>query len=158
MKRFKGFCTARLVLAAFALFQSVASFAYVMNIEMKDGSSAEFLLSQKPVVTYNSGEMLVTLPDGVFSYSREDVGKITFNESNSVSELGAESARFELVDNILILPDADAHFTIYDVAGHPVINDSLSLGMKRSIDLNTLPKGVYIVNISNLKSFKIYRK
>lgn len=158
MKRFKCYCQVGICLAGVAIFSVADSMAYVMNIDLKDGGVAEYVLSQKPVMTYSGNDMVVTLPDGVFSYCRSDISRISFNESNGVEEVPGASCRFEFVNNVLTLPAGVSDFTLCDVAGKIVMSSSLSSEEKCVINLNTLPKGVYIVNIPNHKSFKVYKK
>ncbi len=136
-------------------------------VEMNDGSSVNYILSQKPqismgdqIVRITTGDngMEVTYPDAQvkrFSFSAFDPVKI------EETELSPKVLKVRYMDGQCVVisgTEATDHIALYTLNGQQISNGISIADGQTTIDIASLPKGVYIINVSNKQSFKILKR
>lgn len=123
----------------------------VLRVNLKDGTSATYVLEKKPRVTFEEGLVLIESEGTSTNYRRSDVCSFSFESTSaSISGMHVESdIVYRYADNIF---QADGRpITVYNLNGNAVTygNDRVSLA--------ELPAGVYIV-LAGRQSVKIIKK
>ena len=137
-----------------------------LTVEMKEGAKVSFLLADNPVITYQSGSLVVN-KDAKTTYAFESVKNYHFTENNEGSSGGttkveANSSRplqIAWIDNETVeVQNAQPNLTVSLVS----INGSVLSQTKADADGKatiSMPNtaGVYVLSTGN-QSFKIIRK
>lgn len=135
---------------------------FVLKVLMRDGTAASYPLPEKPVITYSGSDMIVTAPNGKFSYNRGQVKELRFD--NSIS--GIDVADTETI-NVVINGGVVTVNGIEDARGIKVMDIqsremsapmSQMDGQSVKVDLSGLSKNIYIVVIPNHQPIKIITK
>ncbi|MCQ2209050.1 MAG: T9SS type A sorting domain-containing protein [Paludibacteraceae bacterium] len=139
---------------------SVSAEATYLTVELNAGNKYNFLLADKPVVTFKSGDLVVN-GNSETSYSIEGVKNFHFTEGDvtKVEQLSSEEIRIVSLDEATIQLqnlDKQAVVTLMNVSGMLI---SSSKTNEDGTAIVSLPKtkGVYILSVAG-KSFKIIRK
>ncbi len=155
----------KLFFSAIALFAGfLTGFAqtdkgYSLVVEHQGGST-QFLLSAQPVIRYSGDDMIITAPDGKFSYLRSDVSRIYFTqETNSAATINADM-QVSLSGDKLSLRGIEnsGDITVYDLTGRRVNVSLTSNDGEVTVDFSQAPKATYIISIPNHNSLKITLK
>lgn len=152
----------KLLISALTLFscfftgfaQSDKGYALVVE---HPGGSTQFLLSVHPVISYSGDDMIITSPEGKFSYLRSEVNRIYFTqETNSAAVIKADMKVSLSGDMLSIsgIENAEA-VTVYDLAGRRVNVSSTIEPEAVVINFSQTPKDTYIISIPNHQSLKI---
>lgn len=139
----------KLILPVLMLFASFGAFAEgtALKVLLTDGSSATFVLSEKPTVSFSGTEMNIVSPDASTSYHRSDVASISFvKEISAIRDVEATDAIYRFIDNVFEAQSCE--ISVYSLSGVKVAQgfDCLSL--------ESLQSGVYVVTAGN-QSIKI---
>lgn len=131
-----------------------------MVVEQKDGQIFSFLLEDKPVITYKSGNLVVN-DDATTSYEISGVKNYHFSEGigTKAEKVGADVVRISALDGGAIRVENAKEgvlVTIVNVAG--LLVSEKTVEEDGSVEV-TLPaqKGVYILSVG-AQSFKVFRK
>lgn len=149
---------AMLLLPAQALLARVAEeHVTCMVLTLTDGTVNRFALTDAPVVTYEGENLVVSTGDEQFTTALSGISQLTFEQvPTGIGEMVEESqkpvftpgqARFEGLKN-------HATVNIYTIDGKMLSSMSANEEGTVSIDLSTLPQGVYILRTPN-QSYKI---
>lgn len=143
----------------FGMMQINAAATY-LTVELKTGSKYSFLLADKPVVTFSSGDLVVN-GESETSYSIEGVKNFHFTESDAT---GIETISKDAVSIVSLDESTIQVKNIASVSIVTLVNVSGALISSSKADSEgmvniSLPqaKGVYILSVDG-KSFKIIRK
>ena len=147
-----------LLLPAQTLFARVAEENVTcMVLTLTDGTVNRFALTDTPKVTYEGENLVVSTGDEQFTTAFSGISQITFEQvSTGISEMVGESqkpvftpgqARFEGLKN-------HATVSIYTVDGKMLSSVRANEEGTVSIDLSTLPQGIYVLRTPN-QSYKI---
>lgn len=129
----------------------------VMNVALRDGDVAKFLLADKPVVTYNGDDMTVTSPTATFSYARKDVANITFDAAGYVAD--ATDGKCQIaIDGRKLTVAGVSTVAVYGLDGCRVALKACGNGEAAVVDLDAVAAGVYVVALDDSKNFKILLK
>lgn len=144
------------------LIGASSSFATVsyMTVELKAGDKYSFLLTDKPVVTFNSGDLVVN-GDAETSYSIEGVKNFHFTEGDATGAetLSSGEMRIASLDGSTIQVQNIGNgsiATLVNVSGKIISSSKADSEGSATISLPQT-KGVYILSADG-KSFKIIRK
>lgn len=139
-----------LILTAFAIGCSMAyAENYALKVNLQDSSSAVYVLSDKPVISYSGSDVIIKCKNLEDSYSISEVKSLSFeNNPASVMENVMESTEFRFIDNVFTCEGHEIR--VFDMSGSMVAS---GIG---SVSLETLRSGVYIVNAGN-RSVKVIR-
>ena len=117
-------------------------------VHQKSGGAIEFAFSEKPVVTYSEGYLVISVQDGLasVSYPLSDMQKFTFGE------LSSEYTRIIAPKEVAPQPTY-----IYSIGG--ILMRTLQPNEDGSTPANVdgLPAGTYIIKNGNT-SYKITKK
>ena len=150
--------------AALAFMLSTATKASAENVNalvlhLSSGNRVTCLLDEKPVVTFKSGELVVTTHMNVISYQESDVKKFTYTyaDPSDISSVKTGST-FSFNGNALQMSNLtpSSQVSVYTVGG--VLVTSARTGNNGSVTLS-LPEqsgAVYVVKTS-VANFKISR-
>ena len=148
------------VLFLFVFFKaSATSDNTTLVVELHDGNTANFLLADKPKITFTA--QLMSIVSDAFSmvFDRSDVKMYRFvNEDVTTSVKPAVKADAKVSDNTFLLSGVDAGtaIVIYNANGM-VVKQATSVDGGCSISLDGLAAGTYIVTFNNT-TFKFLKK
>lgn len=134
------------------------TYTYV-NIDFKDESVVQFQLADKPELTFADDKLNVTAGTEVASYDYATVAGYHFtNEPTAIDQAVKGSLVVRFTDNEHIVIEGNDAFTavLYDTAGHLI--DSRRAAGSATLSLAGQSAGVYVVKVSDGKSFKFLKK
>lgn len=148
-----------LLLFTFGILYVNATVRY-MTVEQNDGKKYSFLLADKPVVTYEDGNLVVN-GNVSTSYAISDVKNFHFTEGDEsgVKDADAELLRVITIDDNTIRVEnalANAKVMLFNINGATIFTTTTDpLG---TVTIN-LPnqKGVYVLTVGE-QSIKVIRK
>ena len=116
-------------------------------ITFTDGTTASYVLSEKPRVTFGQGTLLITSAGASAEYERATISRFTFVDA---AELGIGS-----------LTEGSVAFEYVRLAGAPIevftTGGTLIVRGTDSVSLSGLPSGIYVVR-SGRHTVKIVKK
>ncbi len=153
------------VLGALVLAGGVAtawaqSGVQTLKVQLRNGGSQYFRLSEKPVVTFEGAKCLIASASLSAEYLMADIEcAVIVEQSSGVTELERKvEVDYTDAGNLVLRGlNAGGAVRLADVAGRVlriVVADSDGCA---SIDLSSVPTGVYIVSSKEI-TFKVYRK
>lgn len=153
----------RRLLTVFFLFvffkASATSDNTTLVVELHDGNTANFLLADKPKITFTAQLMSIVSDAFSMDFDRSDVKMYRFvNEDVTTSVKPAVKADAKVSDNTFLLSGVDAGtaIVIYNANGM-VVKRATSVDGGCSISLDGLAAGTYIVTFNNT-TFKFLKK
>ena len=157
MKHLRRLLIVLLLLVAFKA--SAAADNTSLVVELRDGSTANFLLADKPKITFTAQLMSIVSETFSMDFNRGDVKMYRFvcdNVSTSVKPVVKADAKVS--DNTFLLSGVDAGtaIIIYNANGM-VVKRATSVDGGCSISLDGLAAGTYIVTFNNT-TFKFLKK
>ena len=148
------------VLFLFVFFRaSATSGNTTLVVELHDGNTANFLLADKPKITFTAQLMSIVSDAFSMDFDRSDVKMYRFvNEDVTTSVKPAVKADAKVSDNTFLLSGVDAGtaIVIYNANGM-VVKQATSVDGGCSISLDGLATGTYIVTFNNT-TFKFLKK
>lgn len=130
-----------------------------MTVELNSGSKYNFLLADKPVLTYKNMELVVN-GEAATSYAIDDVKKYYFTDSDMTeSELtDGNLPAFSVTDSKVDIINATPSLKVSLLAANGIVLETVTANEGGNATL-TLPqaKGIYVLVVGN-QSFKIVRK
>jgi hypothetical protein len=148
------------VLFLFVFFKaSATSDNTTLVVELHDGNTANFLLADKPKITFTAQLMSIVSDAFSMDFDRSDVKMYRFvNEDVTTSVKPAVKADAKVSDNTFLLSGVDAGtaIVIYNANGM-VVKRATSVDGGCSISLDGLAAGIYIVTFNNT-TFKFLKR
>lgn len=141
-------------------FATQAEVSY-MTVELKSGEQYSFLLRDKPVVTYENGDLVVN-DDASTSYAINDVKDYHFTESNMTTKVQGNNAPIICVTRVdestvrISNASPKSAVALVGVNGVAWCRTSIDETGEALVKLPNQP-GVYLLSVEN-QSFKIIRK
>lgn len=155
----------RLILLFFCFCMSSMVWAkeYALVIDFADGAELTLALSRLPVLTFDDGRLRVTVEGHKSEFELSDVLRFHFrNESSDIRTLENDDdlAVGWRGDDLIVISNIapDAEILLYAVDGTVYSNRAIACGDHIEVSLSSLPKGIYLLNINNQRTLKIYRK
>lgn len=147
------------VLPFFMLFANAAT--RYMIVEQKSGDKFNFLIADKPVVTFKNGDLVVN-GNPETSYAISGVKNYHFTEKEDVftgvNSVEDDVVRIEGVDNTLLLKNvAEAEKVVLVNANGVVVKSTTANSDGIATIVLPSQKGVYVVVVGR-QSFKFIRK
>lgn len=140
-----------LILLAAALSALAANAGnYALKVNLSQGTSATYILSDKPVITYSVNDVIIKSQGIEDSYLLSDVKSFTFTENGTSGiESVTDNVTYEFHDNVFT---CEGHkIRVYNLSGRKVASGS------NSVSLESLDRGIYIVNTGN-RAIKVMKK
>lgn len=149
-----------IVLAMVGAVMGLRGESTALVVDLADGTTAKFLLSDRPVIRYTSADMVVTAPEGVFSYTRSDVARITFAESTQgIADADATAINYSLEGSKLTIFGAKpTEVKAFDLAGRQIADAVSADGNATVLDFSSCASATYVVSIASHPALKIQIK
>lgn len=150
----------RTLLAALLFLPIAATAQSQLAIKLVDESIVRFVLTDKPVISFEGEQLLVKSDAAEAAYARADVAEFYFEpEGTSVDHATADNLRFSYLDNETVsVEGSKSPLRLYDNSGRLLQAPVSTTGTKQTLSLNGLPAGVYLVKISQQQTIKIFKK
>ena len=137
----------KLILSLLTLFAATASWAdTALFVHQKSGGVLEISFSEKPVVTYNEGYLVITAAEASVNYPLSDVDKFTFGEVDD------QVTRITAPENVAPQPTY-----IYSIDGKLMRTLKPSDDGTTSTSLEGLPAGTYVIK-NGKTSYKVLKR
>ncbi|MBR1463895.1 MAG: T9SS type A sorting domain-containing protein [Prevotella sp.] len=125
-------------------------------ITFNDNTRVEFALSSNPEISFADDMLTVKAGDQSSSYELKKVQTFTYGTSTGIRKVEGD-AEVSMEGNRIVVRGQNARIRIFAIDGKAVNMPLEKTGDYQVVDVDMLPKGVYIVNV-NGKSIKITRK
>lgn len=143
----------RVLLSMFVLLCHIVVFAEgsALLVTLSDGTTAGYLLSEKPIVTFGESTLQIKSSEASTEYNRADVKHFTFVDAEvlGIAPLSKGSTVFEFKNNTVRMDGAP--IIIYTVNGELV---KKGIG---TVSIEDQPTGVYIIKMNN-QSIKVVKR
>ena len=137
----------KLFFSLLILFVSTASWAdSALFVHQKSGGVVEYAFSEKPVVTYSEGYLVISVPEASVSYPLSNLQKFTFGE--------VDDQVTRIVAPVNTVPQATY---IYSLDGKLMRTLQPSEDGTTSASLEGLPSGTYVVK-NGKTSYKVMKR
>lgn len=121
-----------------------------MRLDLTDGTSFVYVLSENPKITFSNNEMVVTVSEKNTTFAIENVQKFYFEAVGTSIEQTAATAdvvvRYVDGRNVEVATSKAENLWLYNAQGKLVKQEKLGAGAT-SIALSTLPAGAYILKV-----------
>lgn len=139
-----------LALAAAGLTGARAEVVNAVKVTLNNGDTEVFVLADKPKITFDGDDLVVTSPVLTKSYLRSSVKNVTFCIKDlSVSDIAAGETSYTYIDNVFSCPGAD--ITVYNLSGVAVANGHETVSLAGQAD------GFYIIK-TNFQTLKVVKR
>ena len=126
----------------------------------RDNAQHMFVLADKPEVTFEGTDLVVTCVNSTTTFALPDVIRFTYlNTTDAVEEISQNETQVNFRDGIIVVNGlkANAMVAVYSVDGRMVRQLKAHEDGNFSLDLNELPTGVYIVKADRV-TYKIAKR
>ena len=131
----------------------------VLVVELRDGNTANFLLADKPKITFTAQLMNIDSESFSMEFDRSDVKMCRFvNDDVTTSVETPAKPDAKVADNTLLLSGVDEGtvIVIYNINGM-VVKQAAAVDGNCSVSLDGLATGAYIVTFNNT-TFKFLKR
>ena len=137
----------KIILSLLTLFAATVTWAdTALFVHEKSGAVFQIAFSEKPVVTYKSGNVVISAPEEIVSYPIANLDKFTFGEANDV------------IDRITAPVDVAPQPTfIYSIDGKLMRTYKPNEDGTTSTSLEGLPAGTYVIK-NGMTSYKVLKR
>lgn len=132
-----------------------------LSVVMQTGERQQFILSEKPEVTFDGGNLVIKCSDAETAIPRSDVSLIEFVDfSGGVADMAGDDMVFSFTDNSTVTVSGRkvSAVSVVDLRGTVLKQAVADSSGQAVIDVASLASGVYIVVIQNYQSVKILKK
>lgn len=127
----------------------------------KDGTKVAFALAEKPTITFEESDMIITSNGVEVKYALENMARFTYEKSSTtgITNLNNGESSFKLDGESILFPSLKANSTVsvYTVNGTLVLQETVHSDGEYSFPILSLNTGVYIVNVNGL-TYKIVKR
>jgi hypothetical protein len=126
----------------------------------RDNTQHMFVLADKPEVTFEGTDLVVTCVNSTTTFPLPDVIRFTYlNTTDAVEELKADETQVNFKDGMIVINQlkAGATVAVYSVDGRLVRQLTARESGSYSLNLSELPTGVYIVKADRV-TYKIAKR
>ena len=120
-----------------------------LRVELTDGTTSTFVLSEKPKVTFSGSQMNIATADASASFERADVKAMNFTDASGIADVKGDSDFLYKYDGETFEAPG-LEISVYSIDG------KLSAGGLDSVSLSDLPSGVYAVKAGD-RTIKILK-
>jgi len=133
----------------------------VLIVEKTDGTTETFVLWDKPELTFEAQNVVITYKNNRVTIPRADIEEFHFDDDGT----GIEShrtgndvlVRFSGDDTVVISGMKNKHIVVSNIGGKLVNATITRSGEETTVSLNSLPQGIYIIKYDN-NSIKVVRQ
>lgn len=126
----------------------------------RDNAKHMFVLADKPNVTFEGEDLVVTCVNSTTTFALPDVIRFTYlYATDAVEELKADDTTVDFKDGMIVINQlkANATLAVYSVDGRLVRQFTARDSGSYSLDLGELPTGVYIIKADRV-TYKIAKR
>lgn len=131
-------------------------------VELASGGQTTFVLSAKPTMTFANQALRISVSGTSTSFEIDDVKRFYFDDaSTGISVPKASELKItQQSDDVWLIDGLDEsdRIRLYAVDGKQHADRITTNGHQATVSLTALPKGIYLINVSNKQTFKIHRK
>lgn len=151
-----------LAIAGFSLSVS-AEEQQLLTIIFHDGHKCSYALNDRPKVTFDSNTLYVKATSVENDYVLTDVNKFIFTEGTptKLAAVTAGEFRFSFTDGKNIVLEGHAAGTavrIFDTTGKAVGATTANGEGRATINMDSLKKGIYVINTADGKTYKVIKR
>lgn len=145
------------ILSAMAVEQSL------LTIVFHDGNKQSYVLTERPKVTFDATSLFVTGTTVSDTYRIAEVDKFVFDKGNptDIRDVASGEVRLTFVDGENVLLEGlqpSAVVRLFDISGKSLASLKATADGKASVSLEGGEAGVYVVSISDGRTFKVMKK
>lgn len=111
-------------------------------LELRDGTTHSYVLSEQPRVSFADGSLVMTATGAETRYAISEVENFHFADVSALPVVSAEAWRVRCVGGVLTVEGYIGEVVVTDVSGRIVYQ-----GKAGSIDLGQQPRGTYLVRV-----------
>ena len=133
---------------------------YVLVVTLRNGKREKFKLAERPVVWFSGHSLLVRTSTMSTTYERNDVEDFTFEllQDTGIQDVmnGKDILLRQLTDGVIVSGiSKEAFVAVYDIGGK--LLNKLNANGEGDLKVKLPYKGIYILNINNERTIKIYK-
>ena len=152
------------ILSILAILFSLPMYAdHHLVIETNNSKKHSYSLEDNPVISFDSNRLIIKTEKIELSYQISDIVKYYFVEEDdtSISSINGDvnNIHFNYTNTDFLLIEGIAsedNVNVYEINGRTCHVDIVRNSNSITIELKTLPKGIYLVKVNN-HSFKLIR-
>lgn len=147
----------KLILILLTLLSTISLFAdnKSLIITFNDGTTQVFGLAELPDILMENDKMIINAGNNTIEYDLYKVKTFTFGMASGIDNTTIQDVLMN--GNKLYIPGTNNKIRIFSIDGTSVKLPNIQTGNANVLDLDPLPKSVYIINV-NGKSVKIIKK
>lgn len=147
--------------AIFSMFQfaSAAEAGDNLIISTKDGQQVTYLLSTRPVVTFEGTDLVLKTTEVTVKYPLADIEDMTFDLASGIQPVKMDQNISFTIDANHIAANGLKNgevLQVFSLDGKVLVNATASEDGQLSVSTEALPHGVYVVKAGK-KSYKIMK-
>jgi hypothetical protein len=144
------------------VLSALAQKEYALAIVMADGSTTLYQLNEEPEMKMGENDFTIVTSSVSITYSDTEVGSFVFEEM----EANAIAAKRVLSDvsvtlkgDVLVVeqPKSGVKIEVFAANGMKV-KSAQSADKRMTVNLSSIPTGIYMVKVGNIQTFKFYKK
>ncbi len=139
---------------------SAADNPVTLVVLTRDNAQHMFVLADKPEVTFEGTDLVVTCVNSTTTFALPDVIRFTYlNATDAVEEINKDETQVNFRDGMIVVNGlkANAAVTVYSVDGRLMRQLKAHEDGNYNLDLSELPTGVYIVKADRV-TYKIAKR
>ena len=151
------------ILSILAILFSLPMYAdHHLVIETNNSKKHSYSLEDNPVISFNNDILVIKTDKIELSYQISDIAKYYFTkEDTGISSVNGDvnNIHFNYTNTDFLLIEGIAsedNVNVYEINGRTCHVDIVRNSNSITIELKTLPKGIYLVKVNN-HSFKLIR-
>ena len=130
-------------------------------VELTNGQKAEYLLKDKPTLTMEGTQLIISSATVQAGFERSDVIRFYFStETSGVKEVSKNTLVYRQIDNEqleIIGLSPDDYVNVYNMSGSPLGNITRTTD-RAVVNLSGHQKGVYLIQVGNGQTIKFIKK
>jgi hypothetical protein len=152
-----------LAMLAMSIVMQAADKQNVLIVLTKDNVQHQFILADKPTVTFEGTQLKVTCEkaSASASFNLSDVIRFTYDgkDAAGIDELTVDPAEISMEEGVLVISQMKANSTVnvYSMDGKLIRQLKVQRAGTYRLCLSSLPSGVYLVRTDNI-TYKITKR
>ena len=137
----------------------------LLTVTMKDGTSQQFNLPDKPVITFEDGKMLIASGAMSGEYDFSSVSHFSFEKGQMLASIedvtvDDKTFTFSFTDNanVYVAAPGLTSVALYTLLGTQLDNAKADTNGAATLDISALAPGVYIVTPAGHHAIKIIKR
>lgn len=125
-------------------------------IQMRDGQTHSYVLSQQPSITFGEGTMILKSSEAESAFLLAEIENYHFaQEETELRATSSNERRFSCIGGIIMVEGSQEPVLLSDLNGH--VLHTCQRGETFTFDLHRQPQGTYLLRIGS-QSIKLYHQ